>query len=126
MAHASVQLVPESTASEGQSPTTTLALLLLTSEGALVHEFGEHVPATLDGVSVPSTHDSVKLPESGVYPESHAVAHEVPEAMVALHSLSTPFVGRAAETPVQSARQAPERAANVPRVHRTAIEPLGV
>ena len=124
MSHASVQLVPEATASE-HSPTTT-PLTLPTSEGLLVHGLSEHVPATLDGVSVPSEHESAKLPESGVYPESHAVLHEVAEAMVALHSLSTPFVGRAAETSVQSAWQDPERAANVPRVHRTAIEPLGV
>ena len=118
-----MQLTPELTLPE-QSPTTTPSLP--TSEGALAHGLSEHVPATVDGVSVPSEHESAKLPESGVYPESHAVSHEVAEAMVALHSLSTPFVGRAAETSVQSAWQAPERAANVPRVHRTAIESLGV
>ena len=91
-----------------QVPTTTPPLP--TSEGLLVHGLSEHVPSTLDGVSVPSEHESVKLTESGsgVYPEAHAVAHEVPEAMVALHALSTPFSGRASETPVQSAWQDPE------------------
>ena len=56
MAHASVQLVPESAASEGQSPTTTLALLLLTSEGALVHEFGEHDTPSVSAANVPRVH----------------------------------------------------------------------
>ena len=68
MSHSSEQLTPELIVPE-QPPTTTL--LLPTSEGALAHEFGEHVPATLDGDRVPSEHDSAKLPELGEYPESH-------------------------------------------------------